>query len=220
LLGLGHDEFAKSASARSLTHRLCAHFRSPVSKRRSAAIGRRRAACCALACHDVGDVATSPEAPSSLPTRRRCARSRKRVTIFITLNAGRSSALPLYEYKCAKCAHQFEKIEKHNAPTTQKCPKCGGKAERMISAAGIQFKGSGWYVTDYKGKNSGASSVEGSGDGASGKSSESSSDSKSADAKSQDSKTSDAKTGESKSDGAKSGDSKSSGEKGSSKKKK
>jgi putative FmdB family regulatory protein len=149
--------------------------------------------------------------------RCRCVYSRKRVTIFFTLNAGRSFALPLYEYKCAKCAHQFEKIEKHSAPTTQKCPKCGGKAERMISAAGIQFKGSGWYVTDYKGKNSGATSVEGSGDGASGKSGDSSSD-----AKSQDSKSSDAKTGESKSGsgGAKSGDSKSSGDKGSAKKKK
>jgi putative FmdB family regulatory protein len=149
--------------------------------------------------------------------RCRCVYSRKRVTIFFTLNAGRSFALPLYEYKCAKCAHQFEKIEKHNAPTTQKCPKCGGKAERMISAAGIQFKGSGWYVTDYKGKNSGATSVEGSGDGASGKSGDSSSD-----AKSQDSKSSDAKTGESKSGsgGAKSSDLKSSGDKGSSKKKK
>jgi putative FmdB family regulatory protein len=150
----------------------------------------------------------------------RCAHSRKRVTIFFTLNAGRSSALPLYEYKCAKCAHQFEKIEKHNAPTTQKCQKCGGKAERMISAAGIQFKGSGWYVTDYKGKNSGATSVEGSGDGAAGKSGDSSSDSKSSDAKSQDSKVSDAKTGESKSSGGKSGDSKSSSEKNAPKKKK
>jgi putative FmdB family regulatory protein len=160
-----------------------------------------------------------PEAPGCPALRRRCARSRKRVTIFITLNAGRSSALPLYEYKCEKCAHQFEKIEKHNAPTTQKCPKCGGKAGRMISAAGIQFKGSGWYVTDYKGKNSGASSVESSGDGAAGKAGDSSSDSKSSDAKSQDSKSGDAKTGESKSGGAKSGESKSSGEKGSTKKK-
>jgi putative FmdB family regulatory protein len=151
---------------------------------------------------------------------RCCAYSRKRVTIFVTLEAGRSSALPLYEYKCAKCAHQFEKIEKHNAATTQKCPQCGGKAERMISAAGIQFKGSGWYVTDYKGKNSGTSSVEGSGDGAAGKSGDSSSDSKSSEAKSQDSKSSDAKTGESKSAGAKSSDAKSSGDKGSSKKKK
>jgi putative FmdB family regulatory protein len=150
-----------------------------------------------------------------------CAPSCKRVIIFITLNVGRSSALPLYEYKCDKCAHQFEKIEKHNAPTTQKCPKCGGKAERMISAAGIQFKGSGWYVTDYKGKNSGATSVEGSGDGASGKSDDSSSDSKAGGAKSQDSKSSDAKTGESKSGsgGAKSSAAKSSGDKGPSKKK-
>jgi putative FmdB family regulatory protein len=152
--------------------------------------------------------------------RHRCVHSRKRVTIFFTLNAGRTSALPLYEYKCAKCAHQFEKIEKHNAPTTQKCPKCGGKAERMISAAGIQFKGSGWYVTDYKGKNSGATSVEGSGDGAAGKSGDSSSESKSSDAKSQDSKSSDAKTAESNSSGGKSTDSKASSEKSSSKKKK
>ena len=128
--------------------------------------------------------------------------------------------MPLYEYKCDKCAHQFEKIEKHNAPTTQKCPKCGRKAQRMISAAGIQFKGSGWYVTDYKGKNSGATSVEGSGDNASGKSGDSSSDSKSSDAKSQDSKASDAKTGESKSGSTKSGDSKSSSEKNAPKKKK
>jgi putative FmdB family regulatory protein len=152
--------------------------------------------------------------------RHRCVHSRKRVIIFFTLNAGRTSALPLYEYKCAKCAHQFEKIEKHNAPTTQKCPKCGGKAERMISAAGIQFKGSGWYVTDYKGKNSGATSVEGSGDGAAGKSGDSSSESKSSDAKSQDSKSSDAKTAESNSSGGKSTDSKASSEKSSSKKKK
>ena len=128
--------------------------------------------------------------------------------------------MPLYEYKCGKCAHQFEKIEKHSAPTTQKCPKCGGRAERMISAAGIQFKGSGWYVTDYKGKNSGASTVDSSGDGASGKSGDSSSDSKSADAKSQDSKSSDAKSGDSKAGGASSSESKSSAEKSSSKKKK
>jgi putative FmdB family regulatory protein len=199
---------------------VAAVFRPPSIAGAIERIQGRGAACCAPACHDASHVAASPEAPRNLPLRRRCASSRKRVTIFITLNAGRSSALPLYEYKCAKCAHQFEKIEKHNAPTTQKCPKCGGKAERMISAAGIQFKGSGWYVTDYKGKSSGASSVEGSGDGASGKSGESSSDSKSADAKSQDSKSSDAKTGESKSGGTKSGDSKSSSEKGSSKKKK
>ena len=62
--------------------------------------------------------------------------------------------MPLYEYKCVKCGHRFERIEKLSAPTTQKCPKCGKKAERQLSSPAIQFKGSGWYVTDYA-RNSG-----------------------------------------------------------------
>ena len=70
---------------------------------------------------------------------------------------GRNSVLPLYEYKCDKCGHRFEKIEKHSASEIKKCPKCGANAPRQISAAGIQFKGSGWYVTDYAGKGSSAS---------------------------------------------------------------
>ena len=78
--------------------------------------------------------------------------------------------MPLYEYKCEKCGHRFEKIEKHSASEIKKCPKCGAHAPRQISAAGIQFKGSGWYVTDYAGKGSSASSSEGEGDGASSKS--------------------------------------------------
>lgn len=57
--------------------------------------------------------------------------------------------MPLYEYECAKCGKRFEKIEKHSAPRKQKCPHCGGKAERQFSSPAIQFKGSGWYVTDY-----------------------------------------------------------------------
>ena len=130
---------------------------------------------------------------------------------FLRRFAGRGSALPLYEYKCEKCGNQFEKIENHSAPTTQKCPKCGGKAQRMISAAGIQFKGSGWYVTDYKGKDSGATSVEGSGDGNSAKSPDKSSDSKPAESKAADSKANESKS---------SGDAKSSSEKGTAKKKK
>jgi putative FmdB family regulatory protein len=72
--------------------------------------------------------------------------------------------LPLYEYKCVKCGHRFEKIESVSASTAKKCPKCGGKAERLLSAPAIQFKGSGWYVTDYAGKKAGAGS---SGDGGS-----------------------------------------------------
>jgi len=76
--------------------------------------------------------------------------------------------LPLYEYKCEKCGHRFEKIEKHSASEVKKCPKCGAHAPRQLSAPGIQFKGSGWYVTDYAGKSPSAPSGEG--DGASSKS--------------------------------------------------
>jgi len=92
--------------------------------------------------------------------------------------------LPLYEYKCDKCGHVFEKIESLSASATKKCPKCGGKAERQLTAPAIQFKGSGWYVTDYAGKNSSASgdkgekSSEKSGDGAA-KTADKSSESKS-----------------------------------------
>jgi putative FmdB family regulatory protein len=64
--------------------------------------------------------------------------------------------LPLFEYKCEKCGHLFEKIEKHTASKTKKCPKCGAKAPRQFAAPAIQFKGSGWYVTDYGGKGSGS----------------------------------------------------------------
>jgi putative FmdB family regulatory protein len=82
---------------------------------------------------------------------------------------GRIPALPLFEYKCDKCGHLFEKIEKHSASKTKICPKCGAKAPRQFAAPAIQFKGSGWYVTDYGGKGSGAPK-EGSGDGAASKS--------------------------------------------------
>ena len=62
--------------------------------------------------------------------------------------------MPLYEYRCGKCGHTFEKIETVNASERKKCPKCGARAARMQSAAAIQFKGSGWYATDYGGKSS------------------------------------------------------------------
>ncbi|HXX21497.1 MAG TPA: zinc ribbon domain-containing protein [Candidatus Acidoferrum sp.] len=85
--------------------------------------------------------------------------------------------MPLYEYECVKCGHRFEKIESSSASTTKKCPKCGAKAERLLAAPAIQFKGSGWYVTDYAGKSSGSAS-ESSGDASAAKSSEKSGDSK------------------------------------------
>lgn len=57
--------------------------------------------------------------------------------------------MPLYEYQCSKCEHRFEKIEKVTAPRRQKCPKCRGMSGRLQSAPAIQFKGAGWYVTEY-----------------------------------------------------------------------
>lgn len=85
--------------------------------------------------------------------------------------------MPLYEYECSN-GHRFEKIERVTAKTVQKCPKCGARAERLLAAPAIQFKGSGWYVTDYAGKKS-SPSGESSGDAASsaeGKSAEKSSE--------------------------------------------
>ena len=60
--------------------------------------------------------------------------------------------MPLYEYQCLKCGKRTEKIESVSGPHLKKCPHCGGKVERLQSAPVIQFKGSGWYVTDYAGK--------------------------------------------------------------------
>ena len=60
--------------------------------------------------------------------------------------------MPLYEYQCEKCGHRFEKIQKFSDKMVKKCPECGGRVEQMISAPAVQFKGSGWYVTDYANK--------------------------------------------------------------------
>ena len=62
--------------------------------------------------------------------------------------------MPLYEYECKKCGHRFEKIQKFSDKMVKKCPDCGGPVEQMISAPAVQFKGSGWYVTDYAKKSS------------------------------------------------------------------
>jgi len=66
--------------------------------------------------------------------------------------------LPLYEYACLKCKRHTDKIENMNGPHLKKCPHCGGKVESVITAPAIQFKGSGWYVTDYGKKTSGGDS--------------------------------------------------------------
>jgi putative FmdB family regulatory protein len=63
--------------------------------------------------------------------------------------------VPLYEYECLKCGRRTEKIESVSGPHLKKCPQCGGKVERLVAAPAIQFKGAGWYVTDYAKKSSG-----------------------------------------------------------------
>ncbi|PWT82687.1 MAG: transcriptional regulator [Acidobacteria bacterium] len=57
--------------------------------------------------------------------------------------------MPIYEYQCRKCKSHLEVFQKVNDKPLSKCRKCGGRLEKVISAPAIQFKGSGWYVTDY-----------------------------------------------------------------------
>lgn len=63
--------------------------------------------------------------------------------------------MPLYEYQCKNCNHLFERIQKFSDPPLTVCPKCQGEVEQLISPPAIQFKGSGWYVTDYAHKSGG-----------------------------------------------------------------
>lgn len=57
--------------------------------------------------------------------------------------------MPLYEYKCQKCASVFEIIQKMSDLPLTECPECGGRLKKVLTAPAIQFKGSGFYITDY-----------------------------------------------------------------------
>ena len=59
--------------------------------------------------------------------------------------------MPIYEFECRKCKAHLEVFQKMNDKPPVKCRKCGGRLEKLVSASAIQFKGSGWYVTDYAG---------------------------------------------------------------------
>ena len=65
--------------------------------------------------------------------------------------------MPLYEYECTKCGRRVEKIQKFSDQPLTTCESCKGKLQRLVSSSAIQFKGSGWYVTDYAKKSSVAS---------------------------------------------------------------
>ena len=72
--------------------------------------------------------------------------------------------MPLYEYQCKKCHSLTERIQKFSDEPLTVCPHCGGEMEQLLSAPAVQFKGSGWYVTDYakRAGSSGSSSGNGS----------------------------------------------------------
>ena len=61
--------------------------------------------------------------------------------------------MPIYEFECRKCKAKLEVFQKMSDKPPVKCKKCGGRLEKLVSASAIQFKGSGWYVTDYAGQN-------------------------------------------------------------------
>lgn len=62
----------------------------------------------------------------------------------------------MYPYRCTQCGYGFEKIQRFSAKPEKECPKCGGVLERLLTAPGLNFKGSGWYVNDYAAKSSGS----------------------------------------------------------------
>ena len=63
--------------------------------------------------------------------------------------------MPLYEYQCDECGHRFERIQKFSDEPVKTCPSCGGTVQKLVSSPAIQFKGTGWYITDYARKPSG-----------------------------------------------------------------
>ena len=67
--------------------------------------------------------------------------------------------MPLYEYECFLCGHHFERIRRVANASSVSCPACGGKVRRLLGVPALQFKGSGWYVTDYGKGNGGRSTA-------------------------------------------------------------
>lgn len=68
--------------------------------------------------------------------------------------------MPLYEYLCSSCKKKIEVLQGFNEKPIRNCPHCGGKLKKLMSSPAIQFKGSGWYVTDYAGKSGSADSAD------------------------------------------------------------
>lgn len=120
------------------------------------------------------------------------------------------AVMPLYEYECDSCGRRFERIQKFSDPPVAECPTCGGAVRKLLSSPAIQFKGSGFYITDYPKSGSGGDAANRKGEDKSAKS-ESKSESKSdaspksdagASSSSTDASASSAKTDSPKSDSA------------------
>lgn len=107
--------------------------------------------------------------------------------------------MPLYEYLCKQCKRLTERIVKFSDPPLTVCPHCGGEMEQTISAPAVQFKGSGWYVTDYAKSGKGGKPEAGS-SAKSGETSSSSSETKSDNTKSDSSKSDGSKSEPAKSE--------------------
>src|SRR5947209_8205915 len=60
--------------------------------------------------------------------------------------------MPLYEYQCHACGERSEILQRFSDPPLAACPKCGGEVKKLVSSPAFQFKGTGWYATDYAGK--------------------------------------------------------------------
>jgi len=73
--------------------------------------------------------------------------------------------MPIYEYQCQACGKKTELLQKMSDPPLATCPQCGGEVKKLISSPAIQFKGTGWYVTDYKKSGGGAGGGAKSGEG-------------------------------------------------------
>jgi putative FmdB family regulatory protein len=97
--------------------------------------------------------------------------------------------MPIYEYKCSACAHELESLQKFSDSPLLTCPACGKDAlTKLVSAAGFQLKGSGWYQTDFRGSGAKPAAKSESSKADSGKDTAAGDASKSADAKPADGK--------------------------------
>lgn len=75
--------------------------------------------------------------------------------------------MPLYEYECRACGERSEILQRFSDPPLAACPKCGGEVRKLLSSPAFQFKGTGWYVTDYAGKKGEGRAGKSDGEGAS-----------------------------------------------------